>query len=219
MYTKWRKYLDLATNSTYQNADQTPNNSNRHDATEFQVAQSDWYAAQATYQNQQETISQAQAALSSASYAYQSTRDATVTAPVDGVVQNLAYMTGDKVTAGTVTIPNTVLFLVSNQTPTVKVQLNEVDIAKVKIGQRAMITLPAIRDKKFDGHVVKLDSIGLNTSGVITYNAYITVDNPDPTMRPAMTANIDIETARHENVLTVTNEAIKPYKNGKAVQI
>jgi len=112
-----------------------------------------------------------------------------------------------------------VLSIISGQESfTVKLSLNEVDVPKVKTGQKARIFLDAFPDKTFDGRVVSVDEIGANTQGVVTYNVYIAILNFDNKIKPAMTANVDIEVDKAENVLTVPNSAIKPYKGGKAVQ-
>jgi multidrug efflux pump subunit AcrA (membrane-fusion protein) len=101
----------------------------------------------------------------------------------------------------------------------IKVASSEVDIVKLKEGQLSKITFDAIADKEYSGSVYKLDTIGTNSSGVISYNSYIRIDNPDEKIKPQMSANVEIVIETRENVLTVTNAAIKNYQNGKAVQI
>lgn len=102
---------------------------------------------------------------------------------------------------------------------TIKLALNEVDIPKVKKGQSAQLTLDAFPGEKFKGLVVHVDSLGTNTTGVITYNVIVEITNPKDTIRPAMTANVDIQVDKAQNVLTVPNSAIKPYQGKKAVQV
>ncbi|MBI3577089.1 efflux RND transporter periplasmic adaptor subunit, partial [Candidatus Gottesmanbacteria bacterium] len=87
MFTKWQAFLNLATNSTYQNSDQSPNYSNRA-ASQFHIAEADWLAAQAKFKNQQAIISQTQAGLNSTWLAYQNLSP-TVTAPTGGTVSDL----------------------------------------------------------------------------------------------------------------------------------
>lgn len=98
-------------------------------------------------------------------------------------------------------------------------QLNEVDFPVVKIGQTATVTLPAVKDRTFHGKIVRIDKIGTNSSSVITFNAYLSLTDANQEVAPNMTANVDIETARHENARTVSNSALKPYKGGHAVQV
>jgi HlyD family secretion protein len=218
MFSKWRKFMDLATNATYQNADLTPNTANR-DAAEFQVASDDWNAAQANDKNQLTAIAQAQSALTNTSFTYQATQDITVTAPAAGQVANFAFAVNDKVTASSASAPVPVPILVIGDFSKVivKIPLNEVDVNNIKPGQSASLTFDAMRDKPYNGHVDNVNLVGTNTAGVITYTAYIIIDNPDENIKPAMTVTVAIETAKHPNVLTVPNSAIKPYKGSKAV--
>jgi RND family efflux transporter MFP subunit len=157
--------------------------------------------------------------------AYQATQSLIVKAPSSGTVANLSYKIGDKVTTGSTTTANSatggmpVLTIANFGDYTVKLALNEVDVPKVKKGQSAQLTLDAFPGKTFKGKVTHVDSIGTNTAGVITYNIVIEIINPEDSIRPAMTANVDIEVDRAENVLTVPNSAIKPYQGKKAVQV
>ncbi len=218
MYTKWRKFMDLATNATYQNADLTPNTGNRS-AAEFQVAQDDWNAAQANYNNQVVAIQQAQSALNNALLLNQATQDITVTAPAAGQVANFSYALNDKVTGSSATAvaPSPVLVIGDFSKIIVKIPLNEVDVNSIKPGQTATLTFDAMREKTYKGHVVNVDLAGTNTAGVITFGAYIVLDNPDAYVKPAMTVTVAIETAKHMHTLTVPNAAIRPYKGNKAV--
>lgn len=184
-----------------------------------------WLQAEADYNNQQAVISQAQAAVNAASLKYQTTQDAIVTAQVSGVIANLSYSVGDQVTASMNTSSNTnttassVLVIGTETENIVKIQINEVDVNKVKVGQEATVTISAIKDKTFKGEVTRVDDYGTDTSGVITYNVYVKVTNPDKQIRPLMSAVVVIQTTKHENALVVPNSAVKPYKGGKAVQV
>lgn len=225
MYTSWKKYTDLSTNSTYQNSDSTPNTTNRV-LTDFTTAQDNWLAAEANYKNQQSVLAKDKSSLNTAYLGYQSTQNVTVVAPVDGIVENVSYAIGDKVVVNTTGLTTTsssspVLYILTSDASTflVKVQVNEVDYPKLHLGQKASLTFPAVPNKTFSGTVSKIDALGTNTSGVITFNVYVTVESPSPQLAANMTSNVMIETARHNHALTVPNSAIKPYKGGKAVQI
>ena len=223
MYSKWRRYLDLATNGTYQNADLTPNVANRHDAAEFQEAEADWNAAQANYNNQQVTVEGAQASLTAANLAYQATQDRVVNAPIAGTIANLSLGVGDQVSANTssstlaVASGVPVLFVGNFSRDIVRIPLNEVDVNKIQTGQNVSLVFDAMRDKKYTGMVETVDTVGTNTAGVITYNASIEITNADTNIKPNMTVTATIETSKHDNVLSVPNSAVKPYKGGKAV--
>ncbi len=185
------------------------------------AAKTNLAAAQQKYNDAGLTISSAQATADSAQLAYDGKSNLTVKAPTSGMVSNLGFSIGDKVSAtgvsGTTISP--VLIISKSSTLVFKTQINEIDIPKLKLDAAATITIDAIKGKTFDGKITKIDQIGTNTSGVISYGVYFSINNPDQGLRGAMSGNVDIETEKHENVLTVANSAIKPYQNGKAVQI
>jgi multidrug efflux pump subunit AcrA (membrane-fusion protein) len=220
MYNNWKTFTDIAENSTYQNPDDSPNISNRT-LTPFTIAQDNWLSAEANFKNQQNVISQSQAALSSATLAYQATQNATVTAPIAGIVYNLSGVVGSMVAPVSTTL-NTgtpVLIISTKKSVTIKTVVNEVDINKIKVGNDASITFDAIKDKTFTGKVIQADDFGTNQAGIINYNVFVSVDDGVNLIKPNMTANLTIDTNKHVGVLTVINAAIRPYKGGKAVQV
>lgn len=219
----------------YKNSNST-NPTTRKDYTELekQVIDSTLTSARQTftadekkYLEADSAIASAKAQLSSASLSYQATQTGIVTAPAPGTVVNFSASVGDRVSAPTgtsaaaaslATSATPALVILSNLSKySVSIPLNEVDIDKINVGQTATLTFDAFRDRKYEGRVKDIDTAGTNTSGVITYNAYITIDNPDARIKPAMTVTVEIETAKHSDVLTVSNSAIKPYKGAKAV--
>lgn len=194
-------------------------------------AEKNFSSAEQQYKEADVEIAAAKAQVSSTWLAYQATQNLIIKAPSSGTVANLSYKVGDKVTANssggqagsTSTTSSTggspVLTIANLEEYTVKLALNEVDVPKVKNGQSAELSLDAFPGKKFKGKVTHVDSLGTNTAGVITYNIVIEITNPEDTIRPSMTANVDIEVDKSENVLTVPNSAIKPYEGKKAVQV
>lgn len=189
----------------------------------------DWLQAEANYKNQQAVIAQAQAGLTSASLAYQATQNATVTAPTSGTVANIVGLTGAKVIAEvsssqanattTQTTITPVLIIGNTEGSALQTTVSEVDVNKVSIGQQVDITFSAIPNKTYEGEIKQIDTFGTATQGVVTYNVFITVTNPTDAIRPGMSANLTINTAKKSNVLSVANGAIVPYQNGKAVQV
>lgn len=221
MFNAWKVYTDIAENSTYQNADGSPNTSNRI-LTPFTIAQDNWLAAEANYKNQQSVIASAQASAANTYLTYQATQDSVVTAPAAGTVHNLGGVVGSLVSASSgtaVTPPSPVLILSTGRTYTLKVTVNEVDINKIKVGDSVDITFDAIANKKFSGKIMQTDEFGTNVAGVINYTVFASVDDGDGFIRPGMTANLVVNTNKHENVLTVVNAAVRPYKGAKALQI
>lgn len=213
-FTKWKTYLDMAKSSQYENNDGTPKTQAREEAS-FQTAQENWLAAEAKYKDQQNAISQAQAKVSSTYLAYQATQNATVKAQATGTVANLSVSPAKGVKAS-----DAILSIVSAQTTNiVKVAISETDIVQIKVGQKAQIEIDALNDKTFDGKVDRVDEVGTNKEGVITYNVYVSFDNPPAEVKSEMTANVKIETEIKENVLSVPNSAVKPYEGGRALRV
>lgn len=171
-------------------------------------------------------INAAKAQVASALLAYQATHDIVVTAPTAGTVTNLSLSPGDSVTADTqgmsaltASPPPPVLTIANLNDYTIKLALNEVDIPKVRTGQSAKVTLDAFSEREFAGRVTHVDTVGTNTQGVVTYAIVITITNPDPAIRPGMTANVDLEVDKETDVLSVSNSAVKPYQGGRAVRV
>lgn len=152
-------------------------------------------------------------------------QERTVTAPVDGQVANLALTKGAAVTASASAAGQgaasalPVMVIVDLSAYRIKMAVNEVDVAKVNAGQATTITFDALPDKSFSGDVERVDTVGTDTQGVVTYNVYVGLKGPFDGLRPAMTANVDVEVKRHDKALLVPNAAVKPYKGGKAVRV
>jgi RND family efflux transporter MFP subunit len=183
-------------------------------------AEKNFDSAEQKYLEADVAIKAAKAQVNSTWLAYQATQDLIIKSPAAGTVANLSFKVGDHVTAGnTVSGGIPVLTLGDFSIYTVTLELNEVDIPKVKVGQNATFTLDAFPGEKFQGEVIHADTIGTNTNGVITYTVIVKITDPKDSIRPTMTANVDIVVDKAENILAVPNSAIKPYEGGKAVQI
>ncbi|MDD3487537.1 MAG: HlyD family efflux transporter periplasmic adaptor subunit [Candidatus Moranbacteria bacterium] len=181
-------------------------------------------SSQANYDNSDSAILAAQASVDAMKLAYDATQDSTVTAKDSGTVSNLSVGEGDMVYVSDITVTSTtiadpVLVIGNLSGYSVKVSINEVERSKTAIGQKATIKFDAISGKEYAGTVEKLDNFGVDEGGVITYNAYLTIDNPDDKILPNMTANVTVETNSKENVIVIPSKALKPYQNGKGVQI
>ena len=129
--------------------------------------------------------------------------DYSVRAPFDGIVAKIDAKVGDSVTAGT-----SVGTLITNQ-QIATIALNEIDIAKIKVGQKATITFDAISDLNMTGEVIDVDTLGTVTQGVVSYNVKIAFDVQDDGIKPGMSASANIILASKPDVLMVPNSAVK----------
>ena len=181
-------------------------------------------ASQQKYDDADTAISASQASVKAAKLSYDATQNATITAQVSGTVSNLSARVGDVVyfsdiTVTSTTIADPVLVIDDLSGYSVKIGINEMERSKIVLGQKATIKFDAIPDKEYTGEVEKVDDFGVEESGVITYNAYLSVTDQDERMLPKMTANVTIETNSRENVIVIPTKALKPYQNGKGVQV
>src|SRR6185437_2940093 len=159
-----------------------------------------------------------------------------VTAPIDGTVANLSVVSGDAVTASSVTTTSnstsfgssstastnngsTVLVIGNLTQLSILTQVNEVDVPHIKPGQNATVTLDAFPNETFVGKVQSVDSIGTISSGVVTYNVYISMVEPPTSIKAGMTASVAIQTARADDVVYVPTAAIQTANGSSYVRV
>ncbi len=222
MFSKWNTFFNLATNGKYQNGDGTPNTTNRT-LPEFTTADDDWLAAESKYKNQQNVVNQAQTALSSAWFSYQQTSP-TIYAPISGTVAGLSLQAGSVIAASsnsnnTAQSATKIASVKTQALPMVSVNLTEIDIPKIKLGDKATITFDAFPDKTFTGNVISIDSAGVVVSGVTNYPTVIKLDTDDSAILPNMAATAAIITAIKDNVLLVPSAAVQTQNSSSFVRV
>ncbi|MBI3741708.1 MAG: efflux RND transporter periplasmic adaptor subunit, partial [Chloroflexi bacterium] len=119
-------------------------------------------------------------------------------------------------TAGTNAAAAAIVDLSSLQ---VRVTLSEVDIAKIKTGQTAQMTVDALSGKTYNAQVQTVSPVGTVTQGVVNYPVTLVVSNVDGAIKPGMTANLAIAVERRENVLIIPNRAVRTQGNSKTVTV
>jgi len=134
-------------------------------------------------------------------------------APFDGIITNLNVKKGDSVSSQAV-----VATLITKE-KIIQVPFNEIDIVKIKLGQKAKITFDALGDQMFFGRVVEIDSTGTESQGVVSYNVKVALEEDNEDIKPSMSANVEIIIAEKENVLIVPNSAIKTINGKSYVQL
>lgn len=137
--------------------------------------------------------------------------DATLVSPIDGIVTVLDLKVGETVSTGKV-----VASVISVDPYQLESNINETDVAKIKIGNKADIIFEAFGSQKpFVGEVIKIDPAQTVVDNVVTYKTTLKINDFDSVIKPGMTADMDIITAQKENVLSVPQRAIIK-KNGKS---
>lgn len=219
MYDAWEDYRSLATNSTYETDDGVPKEEARTSA-EFQSSRDTWSAAEKRYNDAETAIAAARAANNAASLKYQATQNAIVKAQIPGIVENISIDKGNSVSTFT-SLESTepALVITGDKKIQAKIQVGQTDVLKIKEGQGVTIKPDAYSNTNFKGIVARVDQLGANTLGVITYTVYIDVLNSNQTLRSGMTMDADIVTKELDDILTVPSSSIVLYKGGKAVRV
>lgn len=135
----------------------------------------------------------------------------TIHSPMDGTVIQLNAEQGETVVPGSTNLPGSVILTVADMSVLLaEVEVNEVDVVDVELGQEAEITVDALGDEPQKGRVVEIATSGRQdpTLGTIDFAVKVEIENPDPQLRPAMTAKVDILTATREDALTVPIQAV-----------
>jgi HlyD family secretion protein len=157
-------------------------------------------------------VDNAQVALDDANEQLQA---ATIVAPFDGVVAAVNAKVGDKVTS-----TEEIIYLVNTSKVEVASAVDETDVAKVKAGQTAVITLDAISDARLRGTVGAVSPIGQKSSGVVTYTFSIEVqDTQGYDLKEGMTAAAEIVVLNKTDVILVPSSAITQSGRNSVVEV
>jgi len=147
----------------------------------------------------------------------------TYTAPISGIISYIAVRVGENVVPGIQgTAGSSILTISDMSVVTAEVMVDETDIVSVKNGQPADVSIDAIPDKTFRGHVTEVGELAiLRTSGNASmsevtanvqeardFKVVVTLDNPPSSLRPGLSATAKIQTASKTNVLTIPIQAL-----------
>jgi HlyD family secretion protein len=182
------------------------------------VAQSDVDLARASRDQARAQVNAAQASIRQQTASTQTTRvnlDRTVIrSPVDGVVLTRSIEPGQTV-AASLQAPE--LFTIAEDLSKMKIELavDEADIGQVKVGQSVSFTVDAFADRQFRGEVQQVRLSATTTSNVVTYPVVVSVDNSDGTLLPGLTVNAEIEVSKRDNILKVSNAALRYKPTGE----
>jgi HlyD family secretion protein len=164
-------------------------------------------------------IKQAAASLTHASDVLEKT---VYTAPFDGTISNLPVREGETVVIGIQNQPGSTLMTLADMSViTAEVKVDETDIVNVRLGQPADITIDAIPNKVFKGHVSEIGenaivrSTGVATSQTLAssqeakdFKVKVTLDDPPQNLRPGLSTTAKITTATRSSVLAIPIQAL-----------
>jgi HlyD family secretion protein len=135
----------------------------------------------------------------------------TIRSPMDGTVIQLNAEQGETVVPGSTNLPGSVIMTIAEMSVLLaEVEVSEVDVVDVELGQKAEIKVDALGTEPEKGHVVEIATSGRRdpVQGTIRFNVKVALEDPDPSLRPAMTAKVDILTATSEDAVTAPIQAV-----------
>jgi HlyD family secretion protein len=132
----------------------------------------------------------------------------TIRAPVNGVVISRAVDVGQTVAAS---LQAPTLFTIAEDLTKmqVEVSVDEADIGRIKLDDRASFTVDSFPGQTFTGTVTQIRKAALVVQNVVTYTVVVAVDNPGGRLLPGMTANVKVIVAEKPRVLKVPNAALR----------
>jgi HlyD family secretion protein len=152
-----------------------------------------------------------------------------VVSPLDGVVTNLPVRVGETVVPGVQnSAASTIMTIADMSIITSEVKVDETDIVNVKMAQVADVTIDAIPNKTFKGHVIEIGNTAiLRSTGVAAsqsavssqeakdFKVVIALDDPPDEVRPGLSSTAKITTATRKNVLTIPIQALTVRQKGQ----
>lgn len=153
-----------------------------------------------------ESIQSASESLRSAEISMQNLQDAmnnyTITAPISGTIIEKDAKVGDAVKAG-----DTLCIVYDLSYLEMRINVDELQISSISVGQKVQITADAVPDKTYVGTVTRVSMKGTSNGGTTTYPVTIRINDTDG-LRPGMNANAEIVVAEANNALVVPNAAV-----------
>lgn len=195
--------------------------------TNLTISQNSLNVAQQKYDLADSSIAVAQAQLSSAWYSYQQASNI-IYAPASGIITNFALTKGMSVanlastssnSSNSDTTQSVGIITNPNNQITASVNLTEIDVTKVKPGQKVTLTMDAFSDKNFTGQVLAINTNGQSSSGVTSYPTIIVFDTSLSNMYPNMSVSANIIIDSKTDVLTIPTSAIQSNNGESTVKI
>jgi HlyD family secretion protein len=137
-------------------------------------------------------------------------RYATITSPMDGLVLSRDVEVGDAVSSILVLGSEATLVMTLGDVSEVYVlgKVDEADIGKVYLGQRARIVVESFKEKSFEGKVTKISPLGVEKDNVTTFEVRVSIHNPGGELKTNMTANAEVILEEKKGVLLVPESAV-----------
>jgi HlyD family secretion protein len=171
----------------------------------YETAKANLAVGEATIQQSRAAVKQAEAAKARAQ---RNLGYATITSPVDGVVIDRRVNIGQTVVAS-LNAPSLFLIAKDLKRMQVWVAVNEADVGRIRPGMPVTFTVDAFPGERFSGEVGKVRYNASMTQNVVTYTVEVITDNSSGRLLPYLTANVQFEVQRHNDVLMAPNAALR----------
>lgn len=135
-------------------------------------------------------------------------------APFNGTITQANLVVGDQVTAG-----ESGFRIDDLSSLLVDVQVSEVDINSVKVGQDAILVFDAILNKEYHGRVVQVGQAGETIQGVVSFTVTVELTDADELVKPGMTTAVNIIVEEVEDVLLIPNRAVRLIDGQRVVYV
>ena len=131
-----------------------------------------------------------------------------IRSPINGIVLTRSMEPGQTVAAS---FQAPVLFTLAEDLTQMDLHVNvdEADVGKVKEGQKATFSVAAYPNRTFEARITQARYGSSTTSGVVTYETVLKVNNSDLSLRPGMTATADITVKKIENAILIPSTALR----------
>jgi len=134
---------------------------------------------------------------------------AKMVSPMDGIISEVNGGEGQRATANNnTTSSGSGFIIVISEALQVKAQVNEADIGRLEVGQKAEFTVNSFPNKTFTGRVSSISPKAVTVSNVQLYDIVIQLDGDQQNLKAGMPANVNIIVDRHENTLTIPKGAV-----------
>jgi HlyD family secretion protein len=132
----------------------------------------------------------------------------TITSPIDGVVISRSVDVGQTVAAS---LQAPIIFTIANDLAKMQIDSNvaEADVGVVVVDQNVDFSVDAFPNQTFHGKVIQVRNAPIAVQNVVTYDTVIGVSNPELKLKPGMTANVSIVISHRDNVLKISNAALR----------
>jgi HlyD family secretion protein len=132
----------------------------------------------------------------------------TISAPIDGTVLDRQTEVG-KMVAASLNAPTLFTLVTDLKKMEISADVAEADIGSIAVDQEVTFTVDAYPNRQFRGRVAQIRNLPKTAQSVVVYATIIEVDNSDLRLKPGMTANVSIITARRTGILKVANSALR----------